>query len=159
MPETRAPSSTTFRGRLERFGKTATGIRVPKEIIETLGQGKRPAVVVRLKAYEFRTTIGVMRGLSLIPVSSTIRSSANVSAGDELTVTLAADLAHKAMALPDDLVAALARDVAAMKFYESLSGGYQRAFVTWIESAKTPGTRADRVAKTAKALSEGRKVH
>ena len=151
MSKANAVRSTSFSGKLERFGKTATGIRVPRGVVEAIGEGKRPAVVVRLNAYEFRTTIGVMRGLSLIPVSASIRSAANVSAGDQLTVTIAADSTPKASELPDD--------PAALQFYQSLSGGYQRAFVTWIESAKTPATRAVRVSKTAKALSEGRKVH
>jgi hypothetical protein len=37
-----------FRTTIQQSGKTATGIQVPAEVIEALGGGKRPAVMVTI---------------------------------------------------------------------------------------------------------------
>ena len=37
-----------------------TGIVVPREIIDQLGSGRRPDVLVNLNGYEDRNTVGVM---------------------------------------------------------------------------------------------------
>ena len=43
--------SVRFRSVLLQGGKTATGIRVPPEVLEELGGGKRPAVVARIQEH------------------------------------------------------------------------------------------------------------
>jgi uncharacterized protein YdeI (YjbR/CyaY-like superfamily) len=43
-----------FRATLELHGKTATGLVVPDEVVEALGAGKRPAVVVSFAGYSYR---------------------------------------------------------------------------------------------------------
>ncbi len=42
-------------------GKTATGINVPDHVVEELGAGRRPAVLVTINGYSFPTTLGVMK--------------------------------------------------------------------------------------------------
>ena len=39
-----------------------TGIEVPTEVVEALGGGKKPAVVVTVGSYTYRSTIAVMGG-------------------------------------------------------------------------------------------------
>ncbi len=80
-----------FTAELALNGKTATGIEVPPSVLESLGGGKRPAVVVGFAGYTYRTTIGVMGGRYLIPVSAEHRAAAGVQAGDQLTVSLTLD--------------------------------------------------------------------
>lgn len=75
-----------FRAELQLDGKTATGISVPPEIIDGLGAGRRPAVEVTVNGFTFQTTVGVMRGVAKIPVSSERRAAAGVAAGDMLDV-------------------------------------------------------------------------
>ncbi len=48
-----------FHTTIERGGKTATGIRVPDEVVEALGSGKRPAVRVTINNFTYRSTIAV----------------------------------------------------------------------------------------------------
>lgn len=55
-----------FRATLQLDGRTATGIEVPDAVVEGLGGGRRPAVVVVLNDYTFRSTLGSMRGVSKI---------------------------------------------------------------------------------------------
>jgi Domain of unknown function (DUF1905) len=63
-------------------GKTATGIRVPDEVMATLGGGKRIPVSVTINGTRYASTIATMRGEPMIPVSADIRSAAGIIAGD-----------------------------------------------------------------------------
>ena len=51
-----------FRTIVELGGKTATGIEVPAELVESLGSGKRPAVTVTINGHTYRSTIASMGG-------------------------------------------------------------------------------------------------
>ena len=93
-----------FRATLLSGGKTATGIRVPEEVVEGLGGGRRAAVEVTLHGYAYRTTFGTMAGHVMIPVSAAVRAEAGLTAGDEVDVVLALDTAPRVLEVPDDLV-------------------------------------------------------
>jgi hypothetical protein len=147
-----------FRAELTRNGKTATGIRVPDEIVEALGGGKRPAVSVTLRAHTYRTTVAPMGGAFWIPVAANIREAAGVTAGETLDVEIARDDAPRRVELPDDLATALAAEPTAKAFFDGLSFTNQREFVEWITAAKRPETRADRFARTLESLREHRKL-
>lgn len=41
----------TFRTLVELGGKTATGLRVPGDVVAALGSGRKPAVVVTIAGY------------------------------------------------------------------------------------------------------------
>jgi len=58
-----------FRAMIEQNGKTATGVRVPPEVVDGLGAGKRPAVRVTINGYTYRSTVGVMGGVFMLPGS------------------------------------------------------------------------------------------
>jgi hypothetical protein len=75
-----------FRAELQLDGKTATGINVPPEVLDALGDGRRPAVEVTINGFTFRTTIGAMRGIAKIPVNAERRAAAGIAAGDTLDV-------------------------------------------------------------------------
>ena len=58
-----------FTTTLQLEGRTATGFRVPPEVVEALGQGKkRPAVTVTINGYTYRSTIARLRGRVHAPV-------------------------------------------------------------------------------------------
>ena len=61
-----------FRTTVVQSGKTATGIRVPDEVVEALGAGRRPAVRVTINGFTYRSTVAVMGGVSMIGVLSLI---------------------------------------------------------------------------------------
>ena len=52
-----------FRARIELHGKTATGIVVPPEVVESLQSGKRPPVRVTINGYTYRSTVAVLATL------------------------------------------------------------------------------------------------
>ena len=144
-----------FRAKIELDGKTATGIRVPPEVLATLGPGKRPAVRVTIAGHTYRSTVGTMGGVSKIPISSENRKSAGVAAGDEVDVDLELDTEAREVTLPPDFAEALGRDTDARRFFDSLSLSRKREFVSWIEQAKKADTRQQRIEKSVSRLQDG----
>jgi len=145
-----------FRAVLLLSGKTATGIRVPPEIVEELGPGKRPAVLVTINSYTYRSTVAVMGGEFMLPVSAEVRDHAGIAAGDEVDVELELDTAPRELTVPDDLARALAHDPEARRVFEQLSYSNRRRHVLAVEGAKTPETRQRRIAKAVELFREGR---
>jgi hypothetical protein len=145
-----------FRARVESHGKTATGIRVPDQLVADLAAGKRPKVAVTINGYRYRTSVAPMGGQFLVGVSAEVRAGAGVAAGDEVDVDIELDTAPREVAVPADLAEALAGDNEVARFFAGLSYSHQRAYVTWIESAKKDETRRRRVAQAVVKLRDGR---
>lgn len=145
-----------FQTVVELSGKTATGIRVPPEIVEALGSGKKPAVRVTINGYTYRSTVAVYGGEFLLPVSAEVRERAGVAAGDGIEVAVELDTEPRVVEVPDDLAAALAADAEASRFFEGLSYSNKRRIVLSIEDAKTAETRQRRIAKTVENLRQGK---
>lgn len=149
----------TFRTTVELGGKTATGFEVPADVVEALGQGRRPAVRVTLGGHTYRSTIAVMGGRFLIPLSAENRTAAGLSAGDDVEVVLEPDTAEREVIVPDDLATALAEDTPAREFFDRLAYTHRKEWVRWIEDAKKPETRAGRVQATLDGLRGGKRTH
>lgn len=146
-----------FRAIVELGGRTATGFEVPPEVVERLGRGRRPAVTVTLGGHTYRSTVATMGGRFLLPLSAENREAAGVSAGDEVEVTLTPDSAEREVAVPEDLARELAGDDPARQFFDGLAYTHRKEWVRWIEEAKKPETRANRLASTMEALRAGRR--
>ena len=146
-----------FKATLDLAGKTATGIRVPAEVVEALGPRKNPAVRVTIGPHTYRSTIAPRTGKYLLPVSAENRDAAGIAAGDEVEVQIELDTEPREVAVPPDLAAALEADAAARSFFESLTASQKRWYVLPIEGAKAADTRERRVAKALAMLREGRK--
>jgi uncharacterized protein YdeI (YjbR/CyaY-like superfamily) len=145
-----------FQTTLLAAGKTATGIEVPANVIEGFGSSKKPAVKVTINAYEYRSTVAVMAGKFMLPVSAEHRAGAKIAAGDTVNVTLELDAAPRVLDVPQDFLDALEVDVVAKTFFEDLSYSNKRRFVLSIEEAKTPETRARRIVKSVETLRAGK---
>jgi len=145
-----------FRTVVELGGKTATGIRVPPEVVEALGSGKKPAVRVTINGYTYRSTIAVYGGEFMLPVSAEVRERAGAAAGDEIEVAVELDTEPRVVEVPDDLAAALATDAEAQQFFEGLSYSNKRRIVLSINDAKTPETRQRRITRTIENLRQGK---
>jgi Bacteriocin-protection, YdeI or OmpD-Associated/Domain of unknown function (DUF1905) len=147
-----------FRATIESNGKTATGIEVPEDVVAALGSGARPPVLITVGGYSYRTTVARMGGRFLVPLSAENRSAAGVAAGDEVDVGIELDSAPREVPVPDDLTAALAADSQAAATFEALPFTHRKEWVRWIEDAKKPETRADRLIKTVSALHDGKRT-
>jgi hypothetical protein len=140
-----------FETTMSLFGNN-TGIEVPPDVIDRLGAGKRPAVVVSVNGYEFRSTVGVMNGLALVPFSAEKRAATGIGGGDAITVDIDVDTAPREVDVPADLAAGL--DSAGLRpAFDALSPSRRKAHVVAVEGAKAAETRARRVAAVVASLS------
>ena len=144
-------ATKTFSGHLLLDGRN-TGIEVPPEVLEALGAGRRPAVVVTVSGYTYRSTVAVMGGRHLVPVSADRRRETGLAGGDPIEVTLAVDTVPRTVEVPDDLAAALEAAPGARAAFDALSPSVRKAHVTSVEGAKAPETRARRVAAVVTKL-------
>jgi hypothetical protein len=133
-----------------------TGIEVPDEVIERLGAGKRPAVVVNINGYEYRNTVGVMGGLYMISISAAIRKETGLKGGDAVHVTLCVAEQPREVKIPADLESALSKEPDLSQFFAKLSNSVQRYHVDNINAAKSVDTRQRRIEKAIALFREGR---
>ena len=137
-------------------GRTATGIRVPDEVVEALGAGRRPPVRVTISGYTYRSTIAVMGSEYMVGVNADNRVGAGVAGGDEVDVDIELDTAPREVSVPADLSTALDADPKARATFDALSYSNKSWHVLQLEGAKTDETRGRRLAKSVEALRAGR---
>jgi hypothetical protein len=145
-----------FRTTLLQNDKTATGIRVPDDVIEALGKGRRPPVRVTINGYSYRSTVAVLGGEYMLGVSADNRAGAGVKGGDEIDVDLELDTSPREVSVPADFAAALDAEPDARRTFEALSYSNRSWHVLQIEGAKSDETRQRRISKSIEALREGR---
>lgn len=145
-----------FKTTLDSAGKNAAGFRVPPEVVEALGKGKRPPVVVTINGYSYRNTVAVYGDEFLIGVAQEHRAPAGVKPGDEIEVDLVLDTAPREVVVPADFAAALDAAPEAKSFFEGLSYSNKRRYTLSIEDARSEETRRRRIEKSVSQLREGR---
>ena len=145
-----------FRTRILQSGKTATGIRIPDEIVEGLGAGRRPPVRVTIGGYTYRSTVAVMGEAYMVGVNADNRAAAGVRGGDEVDVEIELDTAPREIGVPADLASALDAEPMARRTFDGLSNSNKSWHVLQANGAKTDETRQRRIARSVAALKEGR---
>jgi hypothetical protein len=156
MTRTAGGAAMRFRTTILQGDKTATGIRVPDEIVEALGSGKRPAVRITINGFTYRSTVAVMGGDYMVGVSAENRAGTGVRGGDVVDVDIELDTAPRAVTVPADFAAALDAEPNARRTFDGLSYSNQSWHVLQFTGAKTDETRQRRLAKSLEALREGR---
>jgi hypothetical protein len=145
-----------FRTTILRNGATATGIRVPDDVVASLGAGRRPPVTVTMNGYTYRSTVAVVGGDYMVGVSAENRSAARVNGGDEVDVDIELDASPRTVDVPADLAAALDAEPMARATFDALSNSNKGYHVYQVSTAKTDETRQRRIAKSVAALREGK---
>ncbi|WP_029138275.1 YdeI/OmpD-associated family protein [Nakamurella lactea] len=140
-----------FRAELEATGANTTGIRVPADLVEELGGGRRPKVVVTLGEYSYRNSIALMGGEFWLGVSAEHRAGSGLTAGDAVEVTIELDTAPRTVEVPDDLADALTATAGAREAFDAMAYTHRKEWVRSIEEAKKPETRAKRIAAAVAA--------
>lgn len=146
--------AATFRTTISGFGNNA-GIEVPLEVLEELGAGQRPAVLVNVDGYEYRNTVGVMGGKHLISVNAAVREDSGLAPGNEVTITLTIADAPREVDVPADFAAAM-DDAGVRAFFDALSNSLQHMRADSVAEAKNPETRERRIAKAVAPFKDGK---
>jgi hypothetical protein len=145
-----------FRTTILQGDKTATGIRVPDEVMTALNAGKKPKVAVTINGHTYRSSVATVDGHPMIGVSEVVRDDAGVKGGDTVDVEIELDTAPRTVEVPADLAAALDKVPAARKTFDGLSYSLQRFWVEPVVGAKSEETRQRRIEKAVATLREGR---
>jgi Bacteriocin-protection, YdeI or OmpD-Associated/Domain of unknown function (DUF1905) len=145
-----------FRTTILQSGRTATGIRIPDEVIEGLAGGRRPPVRVTIGGYTYRSTVAVMGDAYMVGVNADHREASGVKGGDVVDVVIELDAAPREISVPPELAAALDAEPDARRTFDGLSNSNKSWHVYQVTTAKTDETRERRIAKSVAALKDGR---
>ena len=145
-----------FRTTVEQAGKTATGIRVPPEIVESLGAGRKPPVRVTINGHTYRSTIATVSGAFMVGVSAENRAATGVAGGDVVDVEIELDTQPRELEVPAVLTEALDKEPAARRTFDGLSYSNRQWHVLQVTGTKNEETRQRRIAKSIEALRQGR---
>jgi hypothetical protein len=132
-------------------------VEVPDGVVDALAGGRRPAVLVEINGYRYRSTPAVYGGRSYLPLRKDVRQAAGIEPGQTVTVTIALDAEPREVDVPDDLAAALRTDPAVEAAFAALSYTHRRELVEQVESAKRGETRQRRIERTVRILRPGPK--
>lgn len=146
----------TFRTTLVQSGREATGIPIPREVLDRLGAGKVPRVVVTVNGYTYRSTVGVVSGEPMVGFNADHRAASGIRGGDEIEVEIRLDTEPRTVEVPADLAAALDADPAARATFDRISNSNKGWHVSQVTDAKSEETRLRRIAKSVDMLREGR---
>lgn len=84
-----------------------------------------------------------------------IKKAAELNAGG-VKVKRTPKTAKRALPVPDDLAAALAKNARARATFENFSPSHRREYIEWITEAKQPATRERRLAQAVTWMAEGK---
>ncbi|MBV9646157.1 MAG: DUF1905 domain-containing protein [Candidatus Eremiobacteraeota bacterium] len=153
------PSVIRFKARLFRDPKAAKNgswalLTMPKSVSEKLAGMTK--VEGTINGHPFRAPLepNADRGRCL-RVNKAVREGAGADAGD--TVSLAVLGPEPEAKVPPDLRGVLNASFEAKTLWNELTPLGRRDWVRWIESAKTPETRARRITRTVDQLSAGKR--
>jgi len=128
---------------------------VPKEVASVF-TSKRPSVVAHVNGVEYRSRLAIYGGQSYLGLRKDLLKQLGVGPGDLVEVDLVEDDQERVVVEPAELIAALAENPAAKAAYDQLPFTHRNEYARWIDEGKKPETRADRLAKTIKRLTEPR---
>jgi hypothetical protein len=149
-------SARRFEADVERRG-SGTLLQVPFDPVAEFGRVRAP-VRVRIKGFEFRTTLMRYGGVDYIGLNREVRDGAGVEAGARVAVEVELDDEPRVVEVPKDLALALRGERDARDAFERLSYTHRKEYVRWIEEAKRDETRRSRIGKTISMLASGVKT-
>lgn len=134
-------------------------IIISKTLSEKLNPGVRKGFRVKgkLDSFPIRQTalLPVNGGRFMLPFNAKLRKGTGKKAGDRLTVEL--ELEKVPPKISADFMACLQDEPRAHQYFQRLPPSHQRYFSNWIDDARTPETKAKRIALALNALA--RKFH
>ena len=147
--------SLRFTASLQPRGPAAAIVLTDDQVAALAGGAKTPPVKVTVNGtYTFDGRVGRMGGENLLGFNKAVRAAAGVEAGDTVDVIIVADIAERAVAIPEDLTIALT-DAGVSDMFVALAPSHRKEYVRWITEAKRPETRSKRIAETVAKIGKG----
>ena len=113
----------------------------------------------KIDDYEFSNVhlMPLGNGNLVLAVKSEIKKKIKKEAPDTVHVTIYED--KTPLIIPEELLLCMEDEKSILDRFENYSEGQKKAFVNWINSAKTEQTRIDRIAKTIAMVQNGEKFY
>ena len=139
-------------------GTEALYIDFPYDVEAIFGVKGQVKINATYDGVPYRGSLVKMGGpCHMLLVRKDIRKQIGKNAGDEVLVTVQRDVEERIVELPDELQQLFEQHPEAAAHYEKLSYTHRKEYVQWINEAKRPETRSNRVAKTIAMLLERKK--
>lgn len=113
----------------------------------------------KIDDYEFSNThlMPLGNGHVGLAIKSGIRKKIKKQAGDTVHITLYED--KTPLIIPEDLIVCMEDEDGLIEKFENYSNGQKKAFIDWINSAKTEQVQAERIAKTIMMVQKGERFY
>lgn len=132
-------------------------VEVPFDVEAAFGS-KKPKVKALIEGVPYRGTLVRMGGPNhILIILKGIREQTGKTFGDEVKVSVEADVEERVIEIPKDLMKELKKDKEAKIFFDKLSYTHQKEYVRWVEEAKKEETRQNRIVKTIEMLKKGKR--
>jgi hypothetical protein len=152
------PKKHTFTATIIDAGGGGAFVEVPFDVEAAFGS-KRPKVKALIEGVPYRGTLVRMGSENhILIILKGIREQVGKTFGDEIKVSVEADVEERVATVPAELKRVFKSDKEAKSAFEKLSYSHQKEYVKWIEEAKKAETRARRVEQAIQLLKEKQKV-
>lgn len=128
-------------------GGAWTYLAIPFSVPEVFGRKGQVPVRATVNGFTFRNSLMPRKGIHILGIGKDILAGAGAATGDTVQVELEFDDAPRTVAVPADFDAALLRAPTQAQAFAALSYSHKKEYVDWIESAKKPETRFNRIEK------------
>jgi hypothetical protein len=147
----------TFTAPIQNAGGGGAFVEIPFDVEKEFGS-KRPRIKAMIEGVPYRGTLVRMGSeCHMLLILKEIREKIGRSFGDEVKITVEADVEPRVVEIPKDLLKEFKKDKDAKAFFDKLSYTHQKEYVNWIEDAKKVETRQSRILKTMDMLKHGKR--
>jgi hypothetical protein len=143
---------------IESAGPGGAFVSIPFDVERVYGR-KRVPIEATIDAEPYRGTLVRMGGPShMLIILKRIRRKIGKGPGDTVEVVLQEDLKPRTVDIPEDLARSLRARPKAGRFFAGLSYTNQKEYLRWIEDARRPETRQNRIRQTVSLLARGQRA-
>jgi hypothetical protein len=134
-------------------GNQAMFVDFPYDVFDCFGVRGQVKVKVTYDGVPYRGSMVKMGsdGHWLL-IRKDIRKQIGKNPGDMVHVTVQRDTEERVVEIPEDLQALFSQNESAKAFFDALSFTHRKEYVNWINEAKRPETRQNRLIKTIEML-------
>ena len=148
-------TSQRFKSKIASSGSRAY-IAIPFTPNDVWGAKERHYITGTVNGCKVRGRLESNATGYFLAVGPVWRRDNKLEVGDQVEVDISPE-GPQGERLSPDIAAALDSDPNAKAFFESLPTFYRKNYVRWIESAKRPETRANRISEMMKLLKAGKR--
>jgi hypothetical protein len=139
-------------------GMEALTINFPYDTQELYGVRGQVKVKVTYDGVPYRGSLAKMgHHCHFLLVRKDVRKQIGKNAGDKVHVTVQRDTEERVVELPPELADLFVQNPEAQARYDKLSYTHRKEYVQWINEAKRPETRQNRLVKTIEMLMNNKK--